>query len=97
MHYSYFSSTVMNNHFVSGYHIKSQVNTHIFDLHGATFTVSGGRRPRISIKALYICSAVPSKNLPQPATNNVSPACRKRKKKQTRKRDTTYIAFKQNV
>lgn len=37
------------------------------------FTVSGGRRPRISIKALYICSAVPSKNLPHPATNSVSP------------------------
>lgn len=37
------------------------------------FTVSGGRRPRISNKALYICSAVPSKNLPHPATNSVSP------------------------
>lgn len=42
-------------------------------------TVSGGRHPRISIKALYICSAVPSKNLPQPATNSVSPAWKKKK------------------
>lgn len=40
-------------------------------------TVSGGRRPRISIKALCICSAVPSKNFPQPATNRVSPAWEK--------------------
>lgn len=36
-------------------------------------TVSGGRCPRISIRALCICSAVPSKNFPQPATNRVSP------------------------
>lgn len=37
------------------------------------FTVSGGRDPRICIKDLYMSSAVPSKNLPHPATNNVSP------------------------
>lgn len=42
-------------------------------IHYIIFTVSGGRRPRISIKALYISSAVPSKNLPHPATNSVSP------------------------
>lgn len=36
-------------------------------------TVSGGRRPKTSIRALYISSAVPSKNFPQPATNRVSP------------------------
>lgn len=36
-------------------------------------TVSLGNDPKISISALYICSAVPSKNLPQPATKRVSP------------------------
>lgn len=35
--------------------------------------VSLGRFPRISMRALCICSAVPSKNLPQPPKNNVSP------------------------
>lgn len=40
---------------------------------GALPTVSGGSRPRTSIRALYISSAVPSKNFPQPATNKVSP------------------------
>lgn len=41
---------------------------------GHVCTVLGSRLPRISIRALYISSAVPSKNLPQPATNRVSPA-----------------------
>lgn len=36
-------------------------------------TVSSGRAPSVSIKALYICSGVPSKNLPQPAAKRVSP------------------------
>lgn len=36
-------------------------------------TVSGGSFPNISISALCICSAVPSKNLPQVAVNSVSP------------------------
>ncbi len=44
-----------------------------FSLDGGTVTVSGGRRPKISIRALYISSAVPSKNFPQPAMNRVSP------------------------
>lgn len=42
-------------------------------LNEVVITVAGGRRPRISIRALCICSAVPSKNFPQPATNRVSP------------------------
>ena len=37
------------------------------------YTVSRGSFPNISISALYICSAVPSKNLPQVAVNSVSP------------------------
>ena len=37
-------------------------------------TVDFGKFPRISIKAWYICSWVPSKNFPQPDKNNVSPA-----------------------
>lgn len=51
------------------------------------FTVSGGRRPRISIKALYICSAVPSKNLPHPATNSVSPVQEKDMSRRPRSSD----------
>lgn len=35
--------------------------------------VESGRLPNLSIKAECICSAVPSKNRPQPATNKVSP------------------------
>ena len=36
-------------------------------------TVVGGRLPKTSIKAWCISFAVPSKNLPQPDTNRVSP------------------------
>ena len=36
-------------------------------------TVSCGNFPRISIRALYISGGRPSKNLPHPATNRVSP------------------------
>lgn len=40
---------------------------------GTTLTVSFGKAARTSIRFLYICSAVPSKNRPQPPTNKVSP------------------------
>ena len=36
-------------------------------------TVSSGREARTSHSAWYICCGVPSKNLPHPQTNNVSP------------------------
>ena len=36
-------------------------------------TVSGGKDPSFSTSAVYMCFPVPSKNLPHPATNNVSP------------------------
>ena len=36
-------------------------------------TVSSGSEPNTSIKAWCICLAVPSKNLPHPETNKVSP------------------------
>lgn len=39
-------------------------------------TVSFGKAPRIWVRLVYICSAVPSKNFPQPPTNSVSPAGR---------------------
>lgn len=53
-------------------------------------TVSGGRRPRTSIRALCICSAVPSKNLPQPATNRVSPALERKRALRSHDRGLPY-------
>ena len=40
---------------------------------GTLLTVVGGSLANFSIKALCINCGFPSKNLPQPATNNVSP------------------------
>lgn len=41
--------------------------------------VSSGRALNMVIRAVYICSAEPSKNLPQPPRNNVSPVMKKLK------------------
>ena len=44
------------------------------------YTVSSGKEPSTSQRAWYICSGVPSKNLPQPPTKRVSPEKDKKKK-----------------
>ena len=45
---------------------------------GTLLTVVGGSLANFSIKALCINCGFPSKNLPQPATNNVSPETQSR-------------------
>ena len=65
-----FPHTVLEHHMATlTVHLRIKVLIILTVVH----TVSGGRFPRMSIKALYISGGRPSKNFPHPATKSVSP------------------------